>query len=460
MKRGLSVVILAAGMGTRMRSNVPKVLHRLNGVEMLKYVIRAVRDLKPVKTIVVVGKQTENAIKEALRDEPVNFALQSEPLGTAHAVLSAKGALRGYKGDILILNGDTPLITTETLKGFISRHRRARKSLSVLSFVAENPYGYGRIIRDEKGQPVMIKEEKDLSPEEKSINEVNSGVYVMDKSIMSLIGKIKINPKKGEYYLTDILSIASEKGIPCGVFNMGTEEEFHGVNTKEDLRKAEQLLRERIISYWTERDVMFMDPKTAYIGPFVKIGPGTFIYPNTYLEGNTVIGSGCTIYPNVRIRNCTIGSNVEIKDSSVLEDATVEDNAVIGPFARLRPATIIKQGAKIGNFVEVKASTIGNGSKAQHLSYIGDTDVGKGVNIGAGTITCNYDGVKKHKTTIEDNVFIGSDTQLVAPVKVGRGAFVGAGSTITKDVPEYSLALSRTPQKHIKDWVKKKRKKR
>ena len=460
MKKQLTAIILAAGMGTRMRSQLPKVLHRLIGVEMLKYVVSTVQGLKPVRAIVVVGKQNQTQIKQALQEENVSFVLQRKPLGTAHAVLSARSTLKGFEGDILILNGDTPLITIRTLKEFLRRHRRAKNNLSIISFKPENPFGYGRIIRDKRGRPLMIKEEKDLEDEEKNIKEVNSGVYLMDNSVFELIKKIKINPKKGEYYLTDILYLANQSGKRCGVYDTGGEEEFHGINTRDDLRKAEQILRNRIINFWTEKDVMFMDTQCVYIGPDVKIGAGTFLYPNTYLEGTTFIGSGCTIYPNVRIRNCTIGNNVVIKDSSVLEDAIIEDNAVIGPFARIRPATLIKQGAKIGNFVEVKASTIGNGSKAQHLSYIGDSEIGKGVNIGAGTITCNYDGIKKHKTIIEDNVFIGSDTQLVAPVKVGRGAFIGAGSTITKDVPEESLALSRSKQKHIEGWVKNKKRKK
>jgi bifunctional UDP-N-acetylglucosamine pyrophosphorylase/glucosamine-1-phosphate N-acetyltransferase len=457
MKKPLAAIILAAGMGTRMRSSIPKVLHRLNGIPMLKYVVRTMYGLSPEKVVVVVGKKTEKQIRDALSGEPVRFALQEKPLGTAHAVLSAKKALWGFKGDLLILNGDTPLITSDTLKRFIARHRRSKNILSILSFEASDPFGYGRIIRDKKGRAIMIKEEKHLSSEQKGIKEVNSGVYLMDKELMKLLSSIKINPEKGEYYLTDILQLAVEKGKKAGVFNIGAEEEFHGINTKEHLKRAERILRERIINYWLDRDVMFMNPSATYIHPSVKIGPGTFVYPNTYLEGDTVIGSNCIIYPNVRITNSTIGDSVEVKDSSVLEDVTVQNNAVVGPFARLRPGTIIQEGAKIGNFVEVKASVIGKGSKAQHLSYIGDAEVGSSVNIGAGTITCNYDGRNKHKTIIEDNVFVGSDTQLVAPVKVRKGAFIGAGSTITKDVPPESLALSRAKQQNIEGWVKRKK---
>ncbi len=457
MKRSLSAVILAAGMGTRMRSSVPKVLHRVNGIPMLRYVVQTVQELSPERVVVVVGKKTEAQIKDALKDVDVRFALQQEPLGTADALLSAKKALWGFRGDLLILNGDTPLITSDTLREFIKRHRRAKNILSILSFSAANPTGYGRVIRNSGGMPLMIKEEKDLSPEEKEINEVNSGVYMMDKELLRLVSQIKINPEKGEYYLTDILELSVKRGKKAGVFKIGLEEEFHGINTKEQLRRAEEILRERIIRYWTDRDVMFMNPSATYIHPTVKIGPDTFIYPNTFLEGSTVIGSHCTIYPNVRIKDSTIGNNVEIKDSSVLEDVQVEDNTVVGPFARLRPGAVIKEGARVGNFVEVKASVIGRGSKAQHLSYIGDAVVGSSVNIGAGTITCNYDGKRKHKTIIEDNVFIGSDTQLVAPVKVQRGAFIGAGSTITKDVPPESLALSRVQQTNIKGWVKRKK---
>ncbi|NOY39859.1 MAG: UDP-N-acetylglucosamine diphosphorylase/glucosamine-1-phosphate N-acetyltransferase [Nitrospirae bacterium] len=460
MKKALACVVLAAGQGTRMRSTIPKVLHRLNGIPMIHYVLRAVAGLGPVRVIVVAGRDNERVLKEALKSEDVQFALQKAPLGTAHALMSAGKALRGFQGDILVLNGDTPLVSTMTLKKFITRHRRARKSLSLLSFIAEDPTGYGRILRGRSGTPLGIREEKDATEEERAINEVNSGIYLFKPRTLTLLRKIGLNSKKGEYYLTDILEIASQKGLGCGVYCSGDEREFMGINTVEELLRAQRILREKTVRYWLERDVSFMDETAVYIHPDVVIGEGTHIYPNVYLEGKTSIGSGCVIYPDVRITDSTVGDEVTIKDSSVIESAEIQGNTIIGPFARLRPGTMIMKDARIGNFVEVKASTIGEGAKAQHLSYIGDADVGKKVNIGAGTITCNYDGVKKHRTVIEEGVFIGSDTQLVAPVKVEKGAYVGAGSTITRDVPSGALAISRSPERHIRGWANKRKKKK
>jgi len=460
MKKALACVVLAAGQGTRMKSALPKVLHTLNGIPMIHYVLRALSGLRPVRIVVVVGRDNRKALKEALGSEAVGFALQRSPLGTAHALMSAAKTLRGFQGDVLVINGDTPLVSTSTLRRFITRHRRARRSLSLLSFVARDPAGYGRILRDGSGRPLGIREECDATVEEKAVKEVNSGIYLFDSGMLPLLKKIRLNDKKGEYYLTDILEIASAKGLGCGVYCSGDEGEFLGINTREELLRAQRLLRERTVRYWLDRDVSFMDETSVYIHPDVVIGRGTHIYPNVYLEGDTTIGSGCVIYPDVRITDSTVGDGVTIKDSSVIESAMIEGDAVIGPFARLRPGTVIMRDARIGNFVEVKASTIGEGAKAQHLSYIGDADVGSKVNIGAGTITCNYDGVKKHRTVIEDGVFIGSDTQLVAPVKVGKGAYVGAGSTITKDVPPGALAISRSRERHIRGWAGKRKKKK
>ncbi|VAX34547.1 N-acetylglucosamine-1-phosphate uridyltransferase / Glucosamine-1-phosphate N-acetyltransferase [hydrothermal vent metagenome] len=460
MKKELACVVLAAGEGTRMKSTIPKVLHRLNGIPMIHYVLRAVSGLGPERVIVVAGRDNERVLKGALKSEDVRFALQKAPLGTAHALMSAVKALRGFQGDVLVVNGDTPLVGTVTLRKFITKHRRARKSLSLLSFIAEDPTGYGRILRDKSGTPLGIREEKDATEEERKIEEVNSGIYLFKSRTLTLLKKIGLNSKKGEYYLTDILEIASQKGLGCGVCCSGDEREFMGINTMEELLKAQRILREKTVRYWLERDVSFMDETAVYIHPDVVIGEGTHIYPNVYLEGKTSIGSGCVIYPDVRITDSTVGDGVTIKDSSVIESAEMQGNTIIGPFARLRPGAKIMKDARIGNFVEVKASTIGEGAKAQHLSYIGDADVGRKVNIGAGTITCNYDGVKKHRTVIEDDVFIGSDTQLVAPVRVEKGAYVGAGSTITKDVPSGALAISRSPERHIKGWAKKRKKKK
>jgi bifunctional UDP-N-acetylglucosamine pyrophosphorylase/glucosamine-1-phosphate N-acetyltransferase len=460
MKRPLWIVVLAAGLGTRMRSGIPKVLHRLNGRPMLQWVLDAAEKLHPEKVVVVCNRSNIGPIQNAMSQNRVEFVIQSRPLGTAHALLSAKRLIDEFSGDILVLNGDTPLISPDTLKRFLQRHRRAKNSLSILSFEIDNPSGYGRIIRDSAGNPIMIKEETDLTEEESQIREVNSGIYLMGQSAFKLLRRIKKNSRKGEYYLTDILALATKKGLRCGVYKMGDEVEFIGINTKEELQKAQRLMRQKIVRVWLQKDVEMMDEQRVYIGPDVTIGEGTYIYPDVYIEGKTSIGRNCIIYPNVRIVDCKINDNVTIRECSSLEESVVESKATVGPFARLRPGTFLKKGAKIGNFVEVKNSLVGEGTKALHLSYIGDAEIGRNVNIGAGTITCNYDGIRKNRTIIEDNVFIGSDTQLIAPVKVKRGAYVGAGSTITKEVPEGALALSRTEQCNIEGWVKKRFKKK
>jgi len=365
MKKKLACVVLAAGEGTRMRSTIPKVLHKLNGIPMIHYVLCAVSGLGPERVIVVAGRDNERVLKGALKSGDVRFALQKAPLGTAHALMSAGKALRGFQGDVLVVNGDTPLVSTMTLRKFITKHRRSRKSLSLLSFIAGDPTGYGRILRDISGTPLGIREEKDATEEERKIEEVNSGIYLFKPRTLTLLKKIGLNSKKGEYYLTDILEIASQKGLGCGVYCSGDEREFMGINTMEELLKAQRILREKTVRYWLERDVSFMDETAVYIHPDVVIGEGTHIYPNVYLEGKTSIGSGCVIYPDVRITDSTVGNGVTIKDSSVIESAEIQGNTIIGPFARLRPGARIMKDARIGNFVEVKASTIGEGAKGQ-----------------------------------------------------------------------------------------------
>ncbi len=455
--KALVCVVLAAGEGRRMRSGVPKVLHRLNGVPMLHYIVGSARALNPEGLIVVAGKDNRRQLEESLGPGGVRFVTQEAPLGTAHALQSARKALRGFRGDVLVLNGDTPLITTGTLKRFITRHRRAGNSLSILSFTPPDPAGYGRVLRDGSGRPLMIVEEPDATVEQRGIGEVNSGVYLIRHDALPLLKEVRRNRRKKEYYLTDLLGIALRRGLGCGVYQLGEEREFMGVNTKEELLQAQRVLRERTVKHWLDRDVGFMDESAVFIHPEAVIGEGTFIYPNVCIEGKTRIGRWCVVYPNVRIAESVIGDRVVIKDSSVIESAEIGDGSAIGPFARLRPGTTVMEGASIGNFVEVKASTIGRGTKAQHHSYIGDAEVGGGVNIGAGTITCNYDGLKKHKTVIEEGVFIGSDTQLVAPVRIGKGAYVAAGTTVTEDVPPGALAIGRAPGRVIKGWAKKRR---
>ncbi len=453
----LSAVVLAAGLGTRMKSNIPKVLHRILGKPMLQYVIDTIKSINPEKLIIVAGKNI-NEIKEAIpKHNDIIFAKQAEPKGTGNAALKALPSLKGFKGTVLIANGDTPLITKSTILNFIALHKKRKNQVSVLSFESKEPSSYGRILRDEKGRVTSIIEQRDASEEQKKIKEVNSGIYAIENNALNLLKKIPVNKSKGEYYLTDIVEIARNKGFQTDAICIGFEDELTGVNTQEEFNLVATTMRYRIIKKFLESGVTFIDSNSTFISPNVQIGRGTVIYPNVIIEGYTTIGEGCNIYPNVRIINSEIGDKATIKDSTLIEGSIIKSNAVIGPFAHIRPGSVVCENAKIGNFVEVKKSIIGQGTKASHLSYLGDAKIGNNVNIGAGTITCNYDGKNKYITTIEDNVFIGSDTQLVAPVTVGKGAFVGAGSTITVNVPPDSLALSRVEQKNIEGWAIKRR---
>lgn len=449
-------VVLAAGEGTRMKSPLPKVLHRICGKTMLGAVLDAAKDMRPEKIIVVAGRHL-GPIRDAVGAEGILFALQEKPLGTGHAVNAALPLLKGFKGDVVVMNGDMPLVKADTIRGLLKMHRRKRNDLSVLSFTAQNPDSYGRVVRDNKGGLLAIVEEKDADELQKKIPEVNSGVYAFSSAALGLLDAIPVNPVKKEYYLTDIVSLAVQEGLRASAFCIGTEEEFMGVNTRDELGGATAIMRKRIISGLIEGGVDFIDPGAVYIDRGVRVGAGTLIYPNVCLEGDTSIGRGAVIYPNTRIRDSRLGNGVVVKDSTVIEKSEIGDSASVGPFSHVRPGSVIGPEARIGNFVELKKTVVGRASKASHLSYLGDARIGKGVNIGAGTITCNYDGVNKHLTVIEDGVFIGSDSQLVAPVKISKGAYVGAGSTITRDVPRDTLALSRVAQQHVPGWSKKKR---
>ncbi|MEW6162253.1 MAG: bifunctional UDP-N-acetylglucosamine diphosphorylase/glucosamine-1-phosphate N-acetyltransferase GlmU [Nitrospirota bacterium] len=453
----LAGVILAAGLGKRMNSSLPKVLHKIHGTPMLQYVLNTLYGLKPQKIVVVAGKHFKE-IRESIKgDSSISFAQQKEAKGTGDALLKAWPALKGFKGTVIVINGDIPLITRETLKKFLTLHKKKGNVISILSFMAKEPGSYGRIIRGEAGNITSIVEDRDATDLQKNIKEVNSGIYAIESEALPILKEIKLNESKGEYYLTDMISIARNKGIKVNACCTGSEDELMGVNTQEELERVRQLMKDRIIKRWMDRGVSFMDTVSVFISPDVEIGKDTLIYPNVHLEGNTKVGRGCTIYPNVRIHNSIIGDGVVIKDSTLIEGSVVKNRASVGPFTHIRPGSEIGKGAKIGNFVEVKKSVVGSGTKAGHLTYLGDSKIGNNVNIGAGTITCNYDGYKKHITVIEDNVFVGSDSQFVAPVKIGEGAYIGAGSTITKNVPSMALALSRVQQRHIEDWALKRK---
>ena len=452
----ITTIILAAGKGTRMKSDIVKVLHPVLGLPMLSYPIElSLNGVKAEKTIVVVGHQADR-IQEVFKGLPIDFALQKEQLGTGHAVLQAIPFLQSFSGTVLILCGDVPLVELETLRSFIGTYKENGSTLSVLTAVVEDPYGYGRILRNPEGWLEKIVEEKDASIEERMIREVNTGIFcVQAPFLMQGLRKIGKENAQGEYYLTDLVEVAKERGLRCSAHIVAVPVEVMGINTRVDLAIANDVLRQKKLKDLMLSGVTVIDPKTTYVDRPVEVGKDSILYPNCYLQGKTTIGERCILEPNSKISDSLIGDDVTICANSVITESKIEEGVAIGPFAHLRPLSEVKSKAKIGNFVEVKKSIIGRGSKANHLSYIGDSLLGEDVNIGAGTITCNYDGLEKHQTIIGNRVFVGSNVELVAPVKVGSGSSIGAGTTVTKDVPEGALAISRVKQKNIRGWSKK-----
>lgn len=459
--RPLAVLVLAAGLGTRMRSATAKVLHSLGGRPLIAYVLDTARKLSPDRLIVVVGHQAEEVEAACNRNgdcAATRFVLQPEQRGTGHAVRCAAPALAGFGGDVLIVYGDVPTLRAETLSAFVAGHARSGAILSLLTACFRDPTGYGRIIRDASGEVEEIVEERDATPEQRLIREINSGIYCVDTGfLLGAVGSLAAENAQGEYYLTDIVSDARRTGHR--LWSRGIEDtgEVCGINTRAELAEMEAKLRQSIVEKWMAAGVSFEDPATAYVGPNVTIGRDTTIGPGTHLRGKTVIGERCRIDGNAYLVDARLGARVHLKFGVVITESTVGDDVQIGPFAHLRPGTNLAESVHIGNFVETKKATLGPGTKANHLTYLGDVTIGEKTNVGAGTITCNYDGFRKHPTVIGDRVQIGSDTQLVAPVKVGSDAYVGAGTTVTHEVPPGALAVSRTPQRNIAGWVEKKR---
>ncbi|MDH4226815.1 MAG: bifunctional UDP-N-acetylglucosamine diphosphorylase/glucosamine-1-phosphate N-acetyltransferase GlmU [Deltaproteobacteria bacterium] len=450
----IKAIVLAAGKGTRMKSEMPKVLHRVCGRPMLAYPLDVLRRLRFDAITVVVGHKAEE-VKKAFFDFPkISFAVQEPQLGTGHAVMCAMKTMKAASGDILILSGDVPLIKEETIKALQKIHSKGA-DVTFISMVLTDPTGYGRVVRDESRKISAIIEHKDLLPEQKNINEVNSGIYLMRaKFLKDNLKHLGTKNRQKEYYLPDLVRIAAEKGkVSC--LTLLDASEVMGINNREELAKASAVKKAEMLSALMQSGVTFIAPEASYIDFGVKIGMDTIVHPGAHVLGSSVVGKGCVIEEGAVIRNSIVGDLTVVKCYSVLEDAIVGKDARIGPFARLRPGTKAADSSHIGNFVEIKNSSIGKGSKANHLTYIGDSTVGSGVNIGAGVITCNYDGVSKHRTVIQDNAFVGSDSQLVAPVTIGKGAYIGSGSTITKNVPPGSLALTRSKQSVIEGWAKK-----
>jgi bifunctional UDP-N-acetylglucosamine pyrophosphorylase/glucosamine-1-phosphate N-acetyltransferase len=452
------VVILAAGKGTRMKSADPKVLHPAAGEPLIRHVLRAADALDPASTVVVVGHMADK-VRTALADVAgLRFVAQEPQLGTGHALLQAEPALRGAAGTLVLLSGDVPLLRAATLRELVRAHQAAGAAATVLTAHVDHPDGYGRIVRTD-GRITAIVEEKDATADERAIREINSGVYAFDLApLFDALREIGSANAQGEYYLPDLVRIYRERGLPVETLAVADPREIQGVNSRKELVEVSSTLNATRIEALMAGGVTVIDPASTWVGPDVQVGADTILYPGVYLEGTTRIGAGCRINSGVRLVDTIVDDRVVINNFCVVIESHIASGATVGPFAHLRPQSDVGEDARIGNFVELKKTRIGRGSKANHLSYLGDTSVGEKVNIGAGTITCNYDGAHKYPTVIEDGAFIGSDTQLVAPVRVGKGAYVAAGSSIVEDVPAGALGIARARQTNKADWVEKTRK--
>lgn len=443
-----AAVILAAGKGVRMYSELPKVAHRVAGQPLVAHVVGAVREAGIDDITLVVGHGRE-VIKEIFADDDkIKFAVQAQQLGTGHALMQAEQAV-DPDCNLLVLAGDTPLLQAATIKQLVEYHRQGGYGATLLSAKVADPYGYGRVLRNLDDSFARVVEEKDATPGEKNVAEINSGMYCFQaREVFRALAEIGSDNAQGEYYLTEVLEVLKRQGKKIGIFLSPVEEDIYGINDRVQLAQAEALLRQRKNEDLMKSGVTLLDPNSIFIDSAVQIGRDTIILPFTIIEGDTVIGEHCEIGPGTRINDSTIGNHVSIEYSRI-KKARIGDKCTVGPYGYLRPDAILLEGVKVGDFVEIKKSTIGKNSKVPHLSYVGDAIVGSGVNIGAGTITCNYDGKNKYPTILEDGVFIGSNTNLVAPVTIGSNSITGAGSTITRDVPPESLAVERAPQKII-----------
>lgn len=454
----LHVVILAAGKGTRMKSAKPKVLHPLAGRSLIEHTLATVDHLKTASTTLVVGHGADD-VRGALTARPdLQFVVQSPQLGTGHALMQAEQVLKGRKGDVLLLYADVPLLEPGSLQRLLESHRDAKASMTVLTAELEDPYGYGRIVRDSDRQIVRIVEERDASADERTIREINSGIYALSmSSLFRHLTQLATDNSQGEYYLTDLVALYRQKHLRVETVCLDTADELRGVNSRVDLAELSQIVRQRKNRLLMMSGVTLEDPATTFVDVDVTVGEDSFLGPGVRLEGRTCIGERCRIQAGSRLTNVTMEDDAVVLDYCVITDSSIEKGASVGPMAHIRPQSVIGSDARVGNFVELKKATLGKGSKASHLTYLGDATIGEGVNIGAGTITCNYDGEKKHQTVIEDGVFIGSDSQLIAPVSVGKDAYVAAGSTITDDVPAGSLAIARGRQTNKPEWATKRK---
>jgi len=446
-------IILAAGLGKRMKSKLAKVLHPVAGLPMVLYPVQVAKEISSKRILVVLGHQADR-VGEVLSGRDVEIVHQPEQKGTANAVRLAMEVIGDYQGTIVVLCGDVPLITSKTVSRLLSAHQERHASMTVLTTEVEDPTGYGRIVRREDGSILRIVEDRDAGEDIKSIKEVNTGIYVFDSKFLSLVMEdIRPDNAQREFYLTDSVEIGLRRGLEVYAHKIEDWEEVLGINSRGDLAVVEKIMRRRINERHMAKGVTLVNPESTYIDIGVVIESDVVIYPGTFIQGNSTLGEGSIVYPNNRIVDSHIGRGVVIKDGCVIEESTIDDGSQVGPFAHLRPGTYLRRNVRIGNYVELKKAVMGEGSKANHLTYLGDAEIGSRVNIGAGTITCNFDGWKKHKTTIGNDVFVGSDVQLVAPVTIGDGAFIAAGSTVTRDVPPGALAISRVEQENREGWV-------
>jgi bifunctional UDP-N-acetylglucosamine pyrophosphorylase / glucosamine-1-phosphate N-acetyltransferase len=439
-------LVMAAGQGTRMRSELVKVLHPLGGLPMVAHVLELCRGLELKRTLVVIGHQADQ-VRAALETYPVEFIYQPDQRGTADAVLMAETALEGFAGDLLVINGDVPLLSRELVARVLAVHRASRAQATLVTTKPPNPSGYGRVLRDRTGAFKAIVEELEASAAERRVREINAGIYCFrTQPLFAALRQVRPSSVKGELYLTEVLRILRKGRGRLATVLAEDPCEVLGINSRADLAEAAGIMRRRVVDRLMESGVTCLDPAATYVSLLASVGRDTVLYPGVQIEGRTQIGEGCTIHAGARLRDAQIGNRVTVLDGSVILDSEIADESTIGPYAHLRPGNRLSRKAKIGNFVELKKSLIGPGSKIPHLSYVGDSVIGERVNVGAGTITCNYDGFSKHRTVLEDEVFIGSNSCLVAPLTIHRGAYIAAGSTITDEVPADALAFGRARQ--------------
>src|SRR4051794_14919396 len=453
------LVVLAAGKGTRMKSARPKVLHRVAGQPLIEHVLACAATIHPQSTTVVIGHQAGELTAVLQGHQHLRFVVQEPQLGTAHALMSTEPVLAKESGVLVLLSGDVPLLTPATLQRLVETHEKAGAAATVVTAMVDDPDGYGRIVRTGE-QIARIVEQKDASPAERQIREINSGIYAFAiDGLFDAVRSIAAENAQHEYYLPDLVAIYRQRGLIVETVTVSNPDEIRGINSRGELAAVSRIVRDQKNAELMASGVTIEDPATTYVDGGVTIGADTILHPGVSLEGKTTIGSGCEIHSGTRICDSTVGNRVTILNHCVITHATVAEAACVGPFAHLRAEADVRANARVGNFVELKKTVLGAGSKANHLAYLGDATIGAGVNIGAGTITCNYDGVKKNQTVIEDGAFVGSDSQLIAPVTIGKGAYVGSGSTVRQNVPAGALAVSAGTQRNIDGWVEKKRRK-